>query len=207
MTNFDISRYDVERIMASNTLLAGDMARRNKDEPRMEAIEYNAVASNNVNEPVQQAQCNNNNNSEAGSKWKMLYASPNSCEQKTINCGNYRNTAISVALQDLIGIDSANNSGQGMLEDTTKIGTRFSNPSSLVTSRSSSREESPDKTGPTILFPKQQPSPIGSKIVSPIGGSNNGVGSWFPSGASQNLRPGSALSMSHLPVFAAWNDS
>lgn len=29
--NFDISRYDVERIMASNTLLAGELARRNKE--------------------------------------------------------------------------------------------------------------------------------------------------------------------------------
>ncbi|GFZ17185.1 integrase-type DNA-binding superfamily protein [Actinidia rufa] len=31
VTNFDISRYDVERIMASNTLLAGELARRNKE--------------------------------------------------------------------------------------------------------------------------------------------------------------------------------
>ncbi|KAF2324225.1 hypothetical protein GH714_010689 [Hevea brasiliensis] len=31
VTNFDITRYDVERIMASNTLLAGDLARRNKE--------------------------------------------------------------------------------------------------------------------------------------------------------------------------------
>ncbi|KAI9106406.1 hypothetical protein K1719_021934 [Acacia pycnantha] len=193
VTNFDISRYDVERIMASNTLLAGELARRNKDTlPRMEAIEYN-VTSNQSNGEAVQAQRNNNN----GSEWKMLY-SPNSCEQKTVNCGNYRNTAISVALQDLIGIDSAGSGHQATLEDTTKIGTRFSNPSSLVTSLSSSREGSPDKTGPTILFPKP---PIASKIVSPIG---SGVSSWFPSAASQSLRP---ASMAHLPVFAAWNDS
>ncbi|XP_047311697.1 AP2-like ethylene-responsive transcription factor ANT [Impatiens glandulifera] len=31
VTNFDISKYDVERIMASNTLLAGELARRNKE--------------------------------------------------------------------------------------------------------------------------------------------------------------------------------
>ncbi|XP_054799938.1 AP2-like ethylene-responsive transcription factor CRL5 isoform X2 [Prosopis cineraria] len=195
VTNFDISRYDVERIMASNTLLAGELARRNKDsEPRIEAMEYN-VASNQSNGVAVQAQRNDNGN---GSEWKMYH--PNSCEQKTVNCGNYRNSAISVALQDLIGIDSES-SGQAMLEDTTKIGTHFSNPTSLVTSLSSSREGSPDKTGPTILFPK--PPPMASKIVGPIG---SGVSSWFPSAASQTLRPAPALSMSHLPVFAAWND-
>ncbi|XP_028806916.1 AP2-like ethylene-responsive transcription factor ANT [Neltuma alba] len=194
VTNFDISRYDVDRIMASNTLLAGELARRNKDsEPRIEALEYN----NHSNGEAVLAQRNKN---DTGSDWKMLYP-PNSCDQKTGNCGNYRNSAISASLQDLIGIDSAS-SGQAMLEDTTKIGTHFSNPSSLVTSLSSSREGSPDKAGPTILFPK--PPPIASKIVSPIG---SGVSSWFPSAASQTLRPASALSMSHLPVFAAWNDS
>ncbi|KVH87693.1 AP2/ERF domain-containing protein [Cynara cardunculus var. scolymus] len=31
VTNFDISRYNVEKIMASNTLLAGELARRTKD--------------------------------------------------------------------------------------------------------------------------------------------------------------------------------
>lgn len=31
VTNFDISRYNVERIMESNALLSGEMARRNKD--------------------------------------------------------------------------------------------------------------------------------------------------------------------------------
>lgn len=194
VTNFDISRYDVDRIMASNTLLAGDLARRNKDsEPRSEAVEYNhnhnASSNQSTGETVEPQR--NNNHSENGSEWKMLYQSPNSCDQKTsLNCGNHRNSAISMALQDLIGIDSVG-TGQAMLE-----GTRVSNPSSLVTSLSSSREGSPDKSGPTMLFPKP-PMASASKMVNPI---NNGVGSWFP-------RPASAISMSHLPVFAAWNDT
>lgn len=200
VTNFDISRYDVERIMASNTLLAGELARRNKNsEPRTQAIGYNAApAPDQSNGEAVQVQAQRNND-ENGSEWKMLYES-NGSDQKTINCGNYRNSAISLALQDLMGIDPVG-SGQPMLEDTTtttKLGAHFSNPSSLVTSLSSSREASPDKSGPTLLFPKP---PMASKVVSPIG--SGGVSSWFP---SPQLRPASAISMSHLPVFAAWND-
>ncbi|KAL2317869.1 hypothetical protein Fmac_031745 [Flemingia macrophylla] len=208
VTNFDISRYDVERIMASNTLLAGELARRNKEsEPRSEAIEYNVVSSQQevVSREEVEAVNNKDNNNENGSSldWKMgLYhhhpqqRQSNNCDQKTMKCENYRGSAFSVSLQDLIGIDSVGSS-QAMLEDATKIGTHFSNPSSLVTSLSSSREGSPDKTGPTLLFPKP---PIGSKIVTgPISNGVN-VGSWFPS----QMRP---LSMSHLPVFAAWSDT
>ncbi|CBI19360.3 unnamed protein product, partial [Vitis vinifera] len=42
VTNFDITRYDVERITASNTLIAGELAKRSKGkEPSREAIDYN----------------------------------------------------------------------------------------------------------------------------------------------------------------------
>lgn len=216
VTNFDISRYDVERIMASNTLLAGELARRNKNsEPRTEAIEYNVVSSQQVisnREEVHEA-VNNNNNNENGSSsdWKMgLYhhqqqqQQSNNCDQKTMKCGNYNRggggaaAAFSVSLQDLIGIESVVGSSQGMMNESTKIGTHFSNPSSLVTSLSSSREGSPDKMGPTLLFPKP---PMGSKIVtSPTVANGVTVGSWFPS----QMRP---VSMSHLPFFAAWSDT
>ncbi|XP_019457138.1 PREDICTED: AP2-like ethylene-responsive transcription factor ANT isoform X1 [Lupinus angustifolius] len=71
----------------------------------------------------------------------------------------------------------------------------------VVSSQISNKEEleasnnkNNDKTGPTLLFPNP---PIGStKIVSPI--ATTSVSSWFPS---------RAISMSHLPVFAAWNDA
>lgn len=200
VTNFDISRYDVERIMASNTLLAGELARRNKDsEPRTEAIEYNGVSSQHEAETVN----NNENNEKGSSDWKMsLYhqqqqqQSNNNCDMKTMKCGNYRGSAFSVSLQDLIGIDSVGSS-QAMIEESTKIGTHFSNPSSLVTSLSSSREGSPDKTGPTMLFPKP---PVGSKVVTSPIANGVSVSSWFPT----QMRP---VSMSHLPVFAAWSDT
>ncbi|XP_061372017.1 AP2-like ethylene-responsive transcription factor ANT [Gastrolobium bilobum] len=202
VTNFDISRYDVERIMASNTLLAGELARRNKDsDKRTEAIDYNGVSSQSKGEAVQAG-----NNNEKDSDWKMVLhhhhpqQESNSCDQKIMNCGGYRNSAFSVALQDLIGTDSVG-SGQLMLDDSSKMRTHFSNPSSLVTSLSSSREASPDKTGPS-LFPKR---PMETKSVNHIA---SGVSSWFPSPAPAQIRPAAAaISLSHLPVFAAWNDT
>ena len=39
VTNFDISRYNVEKIIASNTLLAGELARRTKEvDPKNELL-------------------------------------------------------------------------------------------------------------------------------------------------------------------------
>ncbi|OMO50908.1 hypothetical protein CCACVL1_30150 [Corchorus capsularis] len=203
VTNFDITRYDVERIMASNTLLAGELARRNKEtDSNNEANDYNAPTLTN-GETIQQPEISN----VSGSDWKMaLYQSPQqqqnggaveSLDQKSMsNGGNYRNPSFSMALQDLIGVDSVNSSQPLVEESTTKLGTHYSNPSSLVTSLNNSREGSPDKTGSTMHFAKP---PLASKFISPT----NGV-SWFP---SAQLRPAAAISMAHLPVFAAWNDT
>ncbi|XP_019415291.1 PREDICTED: AP2-like ethylene-responsive transcription factor ANT isoform X2 [Lupinus angustifolius] len=201
VTNFDISRYDVERIMASNTLLSGELARRNKDNhPRSEAIEYsnNNGVPNPTNVEAVQARSNNEN----GSDWKTVLfqqqqQSNNNYDQKT-NCGSYRNSSFSMDLQDLIAIDSVG-SGQPMLGDSNKIGTHFSNPSSMVTSLSSSREASPDKTGPSLLFPKpQMETKIGNNTIG-----SNGVSSWF----TTQMRPAATIPLSHLPLFDAWNDT
>ncbi|XP_044510876.1 AP2-like ethylene-responsive transcription factor ANT [Mangifera indica] len=184
VTNFDITRYDVERIMSSNTLLAGEFARRNKEtKSSQEATEYNTSTQNNGG--TTQLQNDNGN----GSDWKKaLYQTP--LQQPNTS-------SISVALQDLIGIDSVNSS-QAMVDESVKVGgSHFSNPSSLVTSLSSSREGSPDKAGPSMLFARP---PVASKFISPT----NGINTWFPSAAQ--LRP-AAISVAHLPVFAAWNDT
>ncbi|KAA8528438.1 hypothetical protein F0562_035793 [Nyssa sinensis] len=204
VTNFDITRYDVERITASNTLLAGELAKRNKErKTNSEAIiEYNSSTQN--NEQIQQEI----NNGDGSDNWKMVsYQSPqqqqNTCvdsqldHEKQMSIGHYRNPSFSMALQDLIGIDSVNNS-HPIVDEVEKLGTHFSNPSSLVTSLSSSREASPDKTGPSMLFAK---SPFTAKFISPA----TAVSSWIPSAAQ--LRPAAPLSMAHLPVFAAWNDT
>lgn len=205
VTNFDITRYDVEKIMASNTLLAGELARRNKETENNNnvlAIEYNTTSQNNGG-AIQQQESNNNSN---GSDWKMAFCHPNhassveSIEQKSGACNaNYRNSSFSSSIQDLIGVAEEST--------TTKEvgpGSQFSNPSSLVTSLSSSREESPDKSGSgsgsgsTMVFAKP---PLASKFIGPA----NGVGSWFP---SAQLRAGAIpMAAAHFPVFAAWHDT
>ncbi|KAJ6939696.1 AP2-like ethylene-responsive transcription factor ANT [Populus alba x Populus x berolinensis] len=183
VTNFNITRYDVDRIMASNTLLAGELARRNRDtESTIEAIDYNSSTHGN------------------GVLYQSSQEQPNACgeslDQKSMSSGNYRSSSFSVALQDLIGIDHSANSSQLVVDESAKRGTLLSNPSSLVTSLSSSREPSPDKTATTMLFAKP---PLASKFVSPT----TSVTPWFQ---AAQLRP-AAIPMSHLPVFAAWNDT
>lgn len=211
--------------MASNTLLAGELARRNKEiEPNSVdqhhhhhqlAIDYNPPSQINGETNDNPVDSNGFGNGGAGPDWKMaLYQSQNhhpcmdSLDQKSISSGSYRNTSsFSMSLQDLIGIDSVSSGGgheQPLVEqqESAKLAgttstTHFSNPSSLVTSLSSSREGSPDKTGPanSMLFARP---PMASKFISPT----SGVGTWFPS----QLRP-AAISMGQLPVFAAWNDT
>ncbi|GMH03205.1 hypothetical protein Nepgr_005044 [Nepenthes gracilis] len=190
VTNFDITRYDVEKIMASNSLLAGEQAKRVKVlEPSNEDIENNPSMDKNGG-------TSSSNNSGNCSDWKMaLYPSPqqqqNICleraDLKPIGIENYRGP-FPVGLQDLIGIDSVNTTEQ-MAEDDqlAKLGSiHFSNSSSLLTSLNSSREASPDKSGSSsMLFSKP-----------PLG--------WIP---SAQLRPASAISMAHLPVFSAWSDA
>ncbi|XP_011017079.1 PREDICTED: AP2-like ethylene-responsive transcription factor ANT [Populus euphratica] len=183
VTNFNITRYDVDRIMASNTLLAGELARRNRDtESSIEANDYNSSTHDN------------------GVLYQSSQEQPNACgeslDQKSMSSGNYRSSSFSVALQDLIGIDHSANSSQLVVDEAAKRGTLLSNPSSLVTSLSSSREPSPDKTATTMLFAKP---PLASKFVSPT----TSVTPWFQ---AAQLRP-AAIPMSHLPVFAAWNDT
>lgn len=200
VTNFDITRYDVERIMASNTLLAGELARRKiETETSNGAIVYNPYAQTG-GETIQLPTSHGN-----GSDWKMaFYESPqqpqssacvDSLDQKSTCVGNYRSSSFSMATQDIMGIDSVNSCQPVMDESAARLGTHYSNNSSLVTSLSSSREASPDKTGNTMLFSKP---PLASKLIT----STNGA--WFQTAAE--LRP-ATTSMSHLPVFAAWNDT
>ncbi|KAL6216732.1 hypothetical protein ACLB2K_009951 [Fragaria x ananassa] len=204
VTNFDITRYDVEKIMASNTLLAGEFARRNKEvEPNKQVIEYSSPAQNNVEASPPETSHGNS------SDWKMaLFQAAQqqqetaatyvqTLDQKSMSSGNYRSPAtFSMALQDLIRIESVNSSQQ-LMDESAKAGAQFSNPSSLVTSLSSSREDSPDKSAPTMLFAKP---PMASKFISP----STAVSSWFP---SAQLRPAASISMSQLPLFAAWSDT
>ncbi|XP_060199289.1 AP2-like ethylene-responsive transcription factor ANT [Lycium barbarum] len=189
VTNFDISRYDVEKIMASNTLPAGELARRTKEREPIESLEY------------KNEECVQNDNNGNITDWKMvLYQTSNPSlgllTDKSTNMGsnNYRNPTFSMALQDLIGIDSMNSSNHAtILDEQNRIGNHFSNASSLVTSLGSSREASPDKSAGSLVFAKP------TKFAVP----SASVNACIP---SAQLRP-IPVSMAHLPVFAALNDA
>ncbi|KAL6012888.1 hypothetical protein ACLOJK_003377 [Asimina triloba] len=197
VTNFDISRYDVERIMASNTLLAGEFAKRNKD---MEAPN-SSIDQHPLSAPTSggDAELAHESNSSC-SGWKMVLhdSSPQQqttadhLDQKPNTIVNYQNPAFSSSLNDLIGIDTI--SMADGIDESGKMGsTRLSNSSSLVTSLNSSREGSPDKVGHSMLLAR----PASSKFNSPAP-----MSSWIQ---TNQLRP--AMAMAHMPVFAAWNDA
>lgn len=151
VTNFDISRYDVEKIMASNTLPTGEIARRNKDV-----------------KPITEATVETTNRVENGCDWKMVQ------ENGTLNHENYQNTPpFAVALHDLIGLESSHQTV--MDESTTSMARHFSNASSLVTSLSSSREGSPEKYGAPINIFAKPNSTLGAKFIEP----SSNVGSWI----------------------------
>ncbi|KAK8692461.1 hypothetical protein V6N13_075920 [Hibiscus sabdariffa] len=174
VTNFDTTRYNVERIMASSTLLAGELARRNND-----SGDYSTPML--TNGETIEPQVNHGNASESK---KALY--PSSQLQPMVD---------GVELMEHKHGNASVSSSQPMVDGSTRLGTHYCNTSSLVTSVSNSREGSPDKTGSTMLFAKPTSAP---KLVSPA----DGV-SWFPSAP---MRP-AALSMAHLPLFAAWTDT
>ncbi|XP_077220205.1 AP2-like ethylene-responsive transcription factor ANT isoform X2 [Tasmannia lanceolata] len=173
VTNFDITRYDVERITTSSTLLAGEFAKRNKDIEAINEVTEHHPSIHNSNGELDLAEENN-----GILDWKQMTAE------------NYKNPSFSASLHDLIGVNTVN-SGEG-IEDSAKMATHLSNASSLITSLNSSREGSPDKTGISMLFSK----PESYKFSTPTP-----LSSWIP---STQFRP--AISVAHMPVFAAWTD-
>ncbi|GMH16480.1 hypothetical protein Nepgr_018321 [Nepenthes gracilis] len=179
VTNFDISRYDVEKIMSSDTLLPGDQAKRiHQLDPSTEAIGNNPPARNSGN-------C---------SGWKTaLFTAPQlqpndtgfeQLDPKPMSIGNYH-SPLSVCPHDVICIRPENSSHPMVVGDqSTKVGSiHFSNLSSLATSLSSSREASPGKSGSSASIFFSKPPPL----------------SWTPSAPT-------TISMAHLPMFAAWSD-
>lgn len=160
VTNFDISRYNVEKIIASNTLLAGELARRTKE----------VIPTNDQLLIVDQPAHND--------------------DPKTILTEPTMNRNI---LDWKMTLYDQNGTGARLEGDeSSKLGTHLSNASSLVTSLSSSREDSPERNNnlPMVL----ETPPSASKFL----GSSSG-NTWIPTAATQ-MRP-------HIPVFAAWTDA
>jgi AP2-like factor (ANT lineage) len=181
VTNFDITRYHVDKIMESNTLLPGELARRNKVDP-------NATAPLSVPDDSVTASA----------------LVPVSAQGTVDTGGRGHHDVLSSgeafsALHDLVTVDGhAGQNGNG------NVHMSMSAASSLVTSLSNSREESPDRGGGlSMLFakpPQQQqataaaPSPKLMSTLAPLG-------SW-----ASSARP-AAVSIAHMPMFAAWGDA
>ncbi|XVF61403.1 hypothetical protein PTKIN_Ptkin08bG0126900 [Pterospermum kingtungense] len=195
VTNLDITRYDVERIMASNTLLPGEYARRNKDiEPGNEAVNHNHFTHN--------TNCETNispeNNEGQSTDWKMVLhqTSEQQLEQRKPKIiENYKPQTFSLAPENMVGIEAIC-AGQKEVADSGNMGTHLFNASSFVTSLSSSREGSSERS--SLPMPFAMP-PTASKMFT---SSANTVNSWIP---SAQLRP--ALSTTYMPVFAARTDA
>ncbi|KAF3439092.1 hypothetical protein FNV43_RR17367 [Rhamnella rubrinervis] len=186
VTNFDITRYDVDRIMASNTLPAGEQAKRNKEtRSGDEALNHNPVNNSSHGETLISKK-----NNEGESDWKMaLYQSSQQLDEKALCTESYKSQAFSVAPENLIRQE---------VEDSAKMGgAHLSNASSLVTSLSSSREGSPDKSSLPTLF--GMPPSVSKFFSSPT----NAVNAWI--NPSTQSRP--PLSLPHMPIFAAWTDT
>uniref|UniRef100_A0A165ZAT0 AP2/ERF domain-containing protein n=1 Tax=Daucus carota subsp. sativus TaxID=79200 RepID=A0A165ZAT0_DAUCS len=187
VTNFEMTKYDVEKIMASDTLLAGEQARRINDieESRLtEAIVEYVIPASVAPGQENNYQNTSHDNNGRSIDWKMMlnqfpHQQQQNVEAVAENQRHDKNLSFSVALQNLISDETLSSSStQLMLHDSSSTKTddrhHFSDPSSLVTSLGSSREASPDK-------------PCFS--------------SWI-SGAQ--MRP-AQTSMAHLPVFGSCN--
>ena len=179
VTNFDTSRYDVERIIASSSLLSGEFARRKKEHKPTNTIERKEPKQN-VTQTDEGLEMSTNLDWRAVFHDNLLLnpsASVESIDQKSMTSSRYVN--------HVIGVVETESSNQETVNDSRKYKTHFSNASSVVSSLSSSRETSPDKSNgsSSVLFAK---SPFGSN------GSN-----WLPS-------PQMRLAPISLPV---WNDA
>ena len=118
------------------------------------------------------------------SEWKMVqYPSSQQLDQNPQRIECSRTESLSTALDNMF---------HHQVEESSNMGTHLSNPSSLVTSLSSSREESPDKTSLPMLF--GMPSTV-SKLLADVDSLD----------LSSNLRP--SLSIPQMPIFAAWTDA
>ncbi|XP_074582382.1 AP2-like ethylene-responsive transcription factor CRL5 [Curcuma longa] len=143
VTNFDISRYDVEKIMASSTLLAGELARRNKN------VEAHGVAQS-VHSSNREFDFAVENNT-ISSDWKTtLYQSSDQTSQvfeeqnpKLIaSISEYQNEPFVNNLHGLVG--AMDSSAHGINDSGNLNITQGFNTLPLVTGASNSREGNPD---------------------------------------------------------------
>jgi AP2-like factor (ANT lineage) len=179
VTNFDINRYDVNKIMESSTLLPGEEVRRRPDVAVNSAVVASALVQAGGSD----------------SDWRqaMVPARPYGDEHSRHHLDLLSTESLSL----LHGVVSVNggNAGQGNASSA-----RMSGASSLATSLSSSREQTPDQGGAlAMLF-------AGHAHAAPkLQASSLPMGSWVTSASPLPVRPGG--SVAHIPMFAAWADA
>ncbi|KAG2545601.1 AP2-like ethylene-responsive transcription factor CRL5 isoform X3 [Panicum virgatum] len=185
VTNFDISRYDVDKILESNTLLPGEQVRRRKGGEAGGAVaESDAVAR--ATAALEQA-----GNGAAADTWRIQAARADGLHGQQQHQGLLSSEAFSL-LHDIVSVDTAGHGGGG-------ASAHMSNASSLAPSVSNSREQSPDRGGGGLAMLFSKPSAAASKLACPLP-----LGSWA-SPSPVSARPG--VSIAHLPMFAAWTDA
>ncbi|KAG0492633.1 hypothetical protein HPP92_006031 [Vanilla planifolia] len=147
VTNFDITRYDVDKIISSNTLLSSELARKKKA----------VVEDNNGTAPNQnygREMDLTEDNSSCGSDWKMvLYQSPQHHDSVP--------DEKPMLLHGLFGVEAVHLS-QRCDESSLEESIRPSNPASLMNNSSRSKEGSPDRAGLAVLYPKATTKVVGS---------------------------------------------
>lgn len=185
VTNFDITRYDVDKILESSTLLPVEEARKVKVIEAANGVPVIQLGGRELN-PTEEPSANCR---------MVLHGS----SQEAVHCPeavDHQKGMMSdsnSSLHGIVGLDVECVAHDHHLDVQGKSGgVNFSNSSSLVTSLGNSREGSPERLGLAMLYGKQQQNAVSLASMSP----------WMPMPA-----PTAQHVVSHLPFFAAWADA
>ncbi|KAK1363685.1 AP2-like ethylene-responsive transcription factor ANT [Heracleum sosnowskyi] len=189
VTNFDVSKYDVERIMASSTLLAGEMARRNKEVISPSAVcNYNPFAVNHNSEV-----CILKDSTGSISNWKYHPSQP---DNTLASAEDFSASSISLSGHNMLG--NGMNSMMGSQQEANEsvdLGTPSLSTDSLsVNSFTGSRKGSQNINNNNPLPMLVGMPPSAAKLLC---NSATATGSWI---STAQLGP-------HAPIFAAWTDA
>ncbi|KAJ8439732.1 hypothetical protein Cgig2_009556 [Carnegiea gigantea] len=187
VTNFDIARYDVDRIMASSTLLAAELARRTKEVPPVRNVDMEGREK---------------------SEWKIALYHSSRREEGHVQVGQVTMPISMVQHHGLEKADTTLGPAQQAMDDPTRMGgAQFSNPSSFVSSLTSSREGSPpDKINNTntntdcLPLAFTMPHSAAKLFANPTAN----ISPWIDQPVQ--IRPSSIPLPTQLPVLAAWAD-
>lgn len=233
VTNFDISRYDVKRILASNTLLVGEMARLNKDqlaepltaEPA-DQPEVPIVIHQIANEKYSAKETDYEDEDTKNNNWQMQVQVSdgdqnghiNSCsnepsdhgkiwddDQKPNQC--FTESQHLAALHNLMGLDHATTT-----ERNGESSNNNNNNNPLLTDISASptspgasmgREEHEEEAAAAMNPNTQNENGLLFSSKQPALQINNALSSWM----TQAARPAINSMAHHIPMFASWTDT